>query len=146
MVFLCAVLAVKAQGSNGFGKYGDTTITEEGVVPASNLAAMLLQKDSVELKVSGTIKSCCQKKGCWMTVDIGNNQVMRVKFKDYGFFVPMNSAGHEAIMQGIAYKEEVSVAELKHLAHDAGKKQKEIDKITGSKVEYTFMASGVIIK
>lgn len=145
-IILFTSVSVIAQNQSGFGKYGDTTITEDGSVPASALVEMLTQQDSVELKVSGTIKSCCQKKGCWMTVDIGNNQVMRVKFKDYGFFVPMNSSGHVAIMQGFAYKRELTVAEQKHLAKDAGKKQKEINKIKKPKVEYTFMASGVIIK
>lgn len=130
-----------------FGRYGDTTITEEGAINTKQLLEKLKGVDSVEAKVEAVINACCQKKGCWMTVDLGDGKEMRVKFLDYGFFVPFNSAGHSAIIQGKAYTETVSVAELKHLAKDEeNKTQEEIDAITTPVVEYTFMASGVIIK
>jgi len=35
---------------------------------------------------------------------------------------------------------------LKHLAEDEGKSQEEIDAITEPKMEYTFVAHGVIIE
>jgi hypothetical protein len=35
---------------------------------------------------------------------------------------------------------------LKHMAEDEGKSQEEIDAITEPKMEYTFVAGGVIIK
>lgn len=129
-----------------FGKYGDTTFTAEGAIDGKALLAMLNGKDSVEVKLKAPINTCCQKKGCWMNVDLGNKVEMRVKFKDYGFFVPFNSAGHIATMNGIAYVDTVSVQELKHLAQDENLSQKEIDAITEPEIEYTFMASGVIIE
>lgn len=145
-----SILACKQnnQPSNGevFGKYGDTTFTAEGAVDGTTLLEMLNGKDSVEVKLKAPIIACCQKKGCWMTVDLGNKAEMRVKFKDYGFFVPFNSAGHTATMNGIAYVDTVSVQELKHLAEDENLSQEEIDAITEPEIEYTFMASGVIIE
>ncbi len=129
-----------------FGKYGDTTFTAEGAVNGQELLAMLKGKDSVEVKLKAPINACCQKKGCWMNVDLGKDIEIRVKFKDYGFFVPFNSSGHVAIMNGTAYIDTVSVAELKHLAEDEELSQKEIDAITEPEIEYTFMASGVIIE
>jgi hypothetical protein len=130
-----------------FGRYGDTTFSEEGAINTKQLLEKLKGVDSVEAKVEVKINACCQKKGCWMTADLGDGQEMRVKFLDYAFFVPFNSAGHSAIIQGKAYTETVSVAQLKHLAKDEeNKTQEEIDAITEPVVEYTFMASGVIIK
>lgn len=130
-----------------FGRFGDTTITEEGAINTKQLLEKLNKSDSVEAKVEAKINACCQKKGCWMTVDMGEGKEMRVKFLDYGFFVPFNSAGHNAIIQGKAYTETVSVAQLKHIAKDEeNKTQEEIDAIIEPVVEYTFMANGVIIK
>src|SRR5690606_24337971 len=103
--------------------------------------------DSVEVSFKGKVKSVCQAKGCWMKLDLGKpeNETF-VRFKDYGFFVPMDSEGAEAIIKGIAKKEETSVEELKHYAKDAGKSEEEIAKIIKPKVEYTFLADGVLMK
>ncbi|NLN33949.1 MAG: DUF4920 domain-containing protein [Flavobacteriaceae bacterium] len=103
--------------------------------------------DSIEVKFTGSVKSVCQAKGCWMKLDLGDSETESfVRFKDYGFFVPMDASGAEAILKGIAKKEETSVAELKHYAEDAGKSEEEIAKITQPKVEYTFLADGVLLK
>lgn len=103
--------------------------------------------DSVEIAFKGTIQSVCKKKGCWMKMDLGQPETETfVRFKDYEFFVPMDSEGSEAIIKGIAKKEETTVEELKHYAKDGGKSDEEIAQITEPKVEYTFMADGVLIK
>lgn len=129
----------KATGS--FGAH----IDEQGALAAADLLKQLEKKDSVAGKITAPITAACQKKGCWMTVDLGGTE-MRVTFKDYGFFVPKNSAGHTATMEGVARKEEISVATLKHYAEDAGKSKAEIAAITKPETEYSFEATGVIIK
>jgi hypothetical protein len=96
--------------------------------------------------VKGEIKEVCQAKGCWMTLDMGDGELLRVKFKDYAFFVPKDAAGKTAIVQGTAQKETISVDELRHLAEDAGKTENEINSITNPKEELTFVAEGVIIR
>jgi len=37
-----------------------------------------------------------------------------VRFKDYGFFMPLDASGKEVIVAGKAFVTEVSVADLKH--------------------------------
>ena len=91
------------------------------------------------------IKAVCKKKGCWMNLDLSNNQEAFVKFKDYAFFVPLNADGSTAIISGKAYVDIVPVAELKHYAKDAGKSQAEIDAIKEPKRELVFEADGVLI-
>jgi recombinational DNA repair ATPase RecF len=81
-----------------------------------------------------------------MQLDLGNGQKMRVKFKDYAFFVPKNAAGKTAIIEGVAFKETIDVATLRHYAEDAGKSKEEIAKITQPREEINFEAKGVIIK
>ncbi|GCD76818.1 hypothetical protein JCM31826_03000 [Thermaurantimonas aggregans] len=127
------------------GFFGEK-ITEEGAIEASELLTMLKEGDSVFVKVRGTINECCQKKGCWMDVDLGNGKTMVVRFKDYEFFVPKNSAGYTAIMEGYAKLEVQDVEWLRHKAQDAGKSAEEIAAITQPDTSITFMANGVIIK
>jgi len=69
-----------------------------------------------------------------------------VKFKDYGFFMPLDASGNTAIMRGRAYKEETSVDELRHYAEDEGKSAEEIAAIVEPVTELKFMADGVIIQ
>ena len=71
---------------------------------------------------------------------------MRVTFKDYAFFVPKDASGKTVIMDGYAYKNVTTVAELRHYAEDAGKPKEEIEKITEPESELVFEAHGVIIK
>ncbi len=101
--------------------------------------------DSTSAKLVGKVNSVCQVKGCWMRVDLGNDEEVMVKFKDYGFFMPKNIAGKDVIMQGQAYVSEVSVEEQRHYAEDGGKSEEEIAAITEPKRTYSFMADGVLL-
>lgn len=102
--------------------------------------------DSIEMKMTGEIKEVCQKKGCWMSMPIGADDEIFVRFKDYGFFVPLNADGRIATIEGWAYKEVMTVEELKHYAFDAGESDEVIAAITEPEVSYTFMAKGVVIE
>lgn len=101
--------------------------------------------DTLQVSFTSTIKEVCQKKGCWMQVDLAQDKSSFVRFKDYGFFAPMNVAGHEVVMQGKAFVSIVSIDELKHYAKDAGKSEAEIAAITEPKVTYAFEADGIAI-
>ena len=100
--------------------------------------------DTINVKFSSKVNSVCQAKGCWMRLDLGDNESF-VKFKDYGFFMPKDIAGQEVIVEGKAFVEETSVDDLKHFAEDAGKSQEEIDAITETELTYSFISSGVLI-
>ena len=124
-------------------------ITDANALTASELSKRysdLEVGDTITVKVKGKIESVCQKKGCWMTIDLDKEQTAMVRFKDYGFFVPMNAADHETVVEGKAYIRETSVEELKHYGKDAGIAKAEIEKITEPKREYAFEATGVLIK
>ncbi len=126
--------------------YGDT-ITADGAVSPANFLAQVAGKDSVAMKLETKINETCKMKGCWMTVDLGNGEEMRVKFKDYGFFVPTEGAnGKVAIMEGYAFTDTISVDHLRHLAEDAGRSAEEIAAISEPEIGLNFEATGVIIK
>ena len=101
--------------------------------------------DTLRVSFASTINEVCQKKGCWMQVDLDQDKSSFVRFKDYGFFAPMNAGGHEVVMQGKAFVSVVSVDELQHYAKDAGKSEAEIAAITEPKVTFAFEADGIAI-
>lgn len=111
------------------------------------LLVTMSQTDSVQVQLQGTVEEVCQMKGCWMTIkptSEGHDPVF-VKFLDYEFFMPLNLAGGEVIMDGWAFREITPVDELRHYAEDAGKSEEEIAAITEPEEELKFMASGVQI-
>ncbi|MGC6418681.1 MAG: DUF4920 domain-containing protein [Bradymonadia bacterium] len=94
------------------------------------------------VKVSGKISNVCRKKGCWMVLGGENTTARaRVTFKDYAFFVPLDCAGSEAVVEGTVKLKTMSDAERQHLADDAGKS---IDDIP--KHELRIIATGVSLK
>jgi hypothetical protein len=81
-----------------------------------------------------------------MTVKMPDGGNMMVRFLDYGFFVPTEGLeGKKAVMKGMASKETVDVATLRHYAEDAGKSKEEIAKITEPETNLMFLADGVLI-
>ena len=96
------------------------------------------------VRIEGPITAVCQTKGCWMHLGDQNPPVM-VKFKDYGFFMPKDSSGRTAIVEGTMAMKQETVEQTKHYLEDAGKLD-EAAKVTEGRKLYTFMASGVAIQ
>lgn len=135
--------AVKPTSSTGnFG----AVITAENAVLASELPAMLDGNEKVDIKLIGSIDAVCKMSGCWMDVAMDNGEIIHVTFKDDAFVLPKDATGKTAVIEGVGSFEEIPVSMLKHLAEDDGKSQEEIDAITEPKMEYTFVAHGVIIQ
>jgi len=130
----------------GYKSYG-AAITPDGAVTLDQFMKGTTDKAETAGKVSCEVITSCTKKGCWMDVKMPGGDVMKVRFKDYGFFVPTHGLeGKQAILVGTATKEVLDVATLRHYAHDAGKSKEEIEKITEAETNWTFEAVGVLIK
>jgi hypothetical protein len=102
--------------------------------------------DTIRTKFISKIKEVCPKKGCWMKLSLSKEAETMVRFKDYGFFMPLDSQGKEVVLNGKAFVKITTVAELQHYAEDAGKSKEEIAKITSPKKEFAFEANGVLLK
>jgi hypothetical protein len=126
-------------------EYFGAEISSEGAISGEEFLATFTDGDSIFVKIAGEISTVCQKKGCWMNMQLTEDKNLFVRFKDYEFFVPLNCAGRNAVIEGCAYKEEISVDELKHFAFDEGLSVEEINDITEPKITYSFMADGVIL-
>ena len=139
----------KEVAESAYNSFGDK-ISEEGYLSSLDAFAKyqtLKAGDTLDLKFASTINDLCTKKGCWMKLPAGEtDETIMVRFKDYGFFMPLDSKGKEVIVEGKAFVKETSVDELRHYAEDAGKSKEEIAKITEPKLELAFEASGVLMK
>lgn len=128
-----------------YESYGEAITADDALTPAKFLAEME-GKSSAHMKLAAKIDECCQAKGCWMQLNMDNGEQLMVRFKDYGFFVPTDSEGKTAIIEGEAFLDTVSVEELQHYAADAGKSEKEINAITEPEYTLAFTADGVLLK
>ena len=137
-----------AQNVSGYASFGEKFAVGKVLSKEEMLKKYknLKKGDSIPVQFKTTINSVCKKKGCWMKLDLGKGESSFVKFKDYGFFVPLNADGNEVIVKGYAFVDVVTVDELKHYAKDAGKSKEEIAKITKPEITYSFTATGVYIK
>ncbi len=143
---ICALAAgcqsstpMTAAGGDGWSHYG-----AEGKDKGPTVALGMISGDESNVIVEGAIVDVCPKKGCWMRVTDGEQELF-VRFQDYGFFVPMNAAGHGVVMHGTSVAQVASVEELRHYAQDAGKSAQEIAAITEPETRVTFFADAVYI-
>lgn len=122
--------------------YG-AAISPADALPMTALATALGARDSAKVTLTGKASAVCQAKGCWMTLPTADGKEMRVRFKDYAFFVPKDLSGHEVVVSGWAYRSTVPKEELQHYAKDAGKSDQEVAAITQDEQQLTFLADGV---
>lgn len=71
--------------------------------------------------ITANVSKVCQSKGCFFIAQQGDD-LIRVAFKDYGFFVPTNIANRKVTLVGELTKREITDAEAQHLSADLGEK------------------------
>jgi len=133
-----------AQTSFTGQKFGENVVPGD-VKPVAKMENAMGDKTTADMKIEGKVVDVCKKKGCWMTLEMPNGEPMRVTFKDYAFFMPMDVVGKKVVLDGIAKKQTISVETLRHYAEDAKKTPEEVAKITDPKKELAFEAKGVVI-
>jgi hypothetical protein len=132
---------VPATPSEGKKTYG------AALAPATpiTVAALLASPDpSKPVTVEGSVRKACTRKGCWMELAESakdGTPGCRVTFKDYGFFVPTNSAGARARVQGVVEVETLPASSVRHYEEEGavftGKKP------DGTAKEVRLVATGV---
>jgi hypothetical protein len=114
--------------------------------PALPLAAVLAKPDqfaSRTVTVEGQVRKACTRKGCWMELaesEQPGTPGCRVTFKDYGFFVPTDSAGARAKVEGQVQVDTLSAAAVRHYEEEGAAFAKQPD---GTAREIRIVATGV---
>jgi len=88
----------------------------------------------------GRLADVCQRKGCWTILRDGEAQV-RVRFLDYGFFLPTDATGSEAFVEGVVKVEVLSEKVVRH--YETESRDGDPSTVTGPRREVGFVASGV---
>lgn len=141
--------STKQVGTIYKGQNVGAIVSNPNPIDLEALVSTLEKQDSIKTQLIAKVEGVCQVKGCWMNLvpadgAIGQESVF-VKFKDYGFFMPLDLAGSNVIVDGVAYRAVTSVSDLRHYAEDEGLSPEEIAKITEPVEELKFLADGVII-
>lgn len=115
-------------------------------VKLADLLAKPQAHDGKTVLIEGQVRKACEKKGCWMelaTATDAKGPGVRVTFKDYGFFVPLDSAGSMARVEGVVKVAELSESRAKHYEEEGAIVPRGSD---GKPREVQLVASGVELR
>ncbi len=133
---------VAKDNTTGYGE----NVTMENAADATRIPSMLQNENEKQVKVIGKIEKVCQMEGCWLDIDLGNGETMHVTFKDESFVVPKDIAGKIVLMNGVVSKETIPVEMARKIARDEGKSESEINSIVTPQVEFSYEATGLVIR
>jgi hypothetical protein len=151
-IFSCLAIGCRSDSAAGTAAVDETHNWRTFGAPISQIepvAAACVIEDpdrfvGKSVVIEGAPEQVCKNKGCWALFTSGKQQ-MRVKFKDYAFFIPTDSAGRTMRMEGILDIRVISEADARHFLEDAGDKEG-AKRLNGDQRELTFVATGVRIR
>lgn len=118
----------------------------KGVAPTP-LAEVLAHPDryaDTTIAVEGHVARACSRKGCWMEIadsKADSAPSCRVTFENYAFFVPKDSPGSRARLEGKVVTSRMKPSHVEHLESEGARVgAKEAD---GSALEVQIVATGV---
>lgn len=129
--------------------FGAPFAIEDDPVDLAALLATVADKEEFEsdepVKVSAQIHQVCQKKGCWFTLATEEVEVpVRVRMKDYGFFVSRNTEGADAIVEGTLARTTISEEMAQHYAEDVAEHTgEEPEQVEGEQDTFEFTATAI---
>ncbi len=111
-------------------------------VPLATVLSSPAEYMKTPVVVEGVVTTACERKGCWMQLQpaADADQNVRITFKDYAFFVPLDSKGMKARVEGVTTVKKLSKAEADHLVEEGAKLKRNED---GGAIEVSFVANGV---
>ncbi len=118
--------------------------------PSQSLAGVLERPEEFAGKtvvVEGEVRRACSRKGCWMELSTSKDAAApgcRVTFKDYGFFVPTDSAGSSARVEAAVELARLEPSHVAHLEREGASFAKKAP--DGSAQEVRLVASGVELR
>ena len=85
-----------------------------GLKPTPLADVLANAEDGRTVRLEGKIAAVCKRKGCWMELRQGDRSI-HVTFEDYSFFVPKDSAGQDAVIEGKVVVKPPKPDEIDHL-------------------------------
>jgi hypothetical protein len=139
----CPPQEEKAGAKGKDGSFGAAIANTDKAVALDELLAKPAAQEGKGVVVKGQISRVCLKKGCWFVLQGKDKSTsVRITMKGYGFFVPTDCAGRQAVVAGTFTVKTVTEAMRKHLAQDEGKDPAQVK---GDTREYSLVATGVVL-
>lgn len=136
--------------SKSFTHYGEKMkLAADKTVCIREVLANPKAYDGKFVRICGQVESVCAAKGCWMKMTYpGGGDTLFIKFSCpvNGRLIPMEAVGHQAIVEGTFTAGEISEADARHYAEDAGKSPEEIARIVGPQLQLRMSAPAAIIR
>ena len=128
--------------------YGER-FSDEGAVPVQAVVAERQEYLGRSVKIEGTVAEVCQMAGCWLTLQTGDGNNIRILVArkedgNYAFTVPKDISGRRVVVQGMLAEETLLEGTQRHLAQDAGRTVD--DETLVPKAELQVTAQGVLIE
>jgi hypothetical protein len=128
-------------------RYGEPV----GAGEALAVSAVLAEPEKYRGKsviLEGEVRRACTRKGCWLelseSAEDPSKPGCRVTFKDYGFFVPTNSGGAHARLEGVVDVNTIAASHVRHLEEEGATfARKQPD---GTAKEVRVVATGVELR
>jgi hypothetical protein len=136
--------AKEAKAGPGWSMTRGEKLTGAPKVALKELLAGPEKHEGKTITVEAKIRKSCEKKGCWMELAQDEKSTgIRVTFKDYGFFVPLDAAGADARVQGVVKVAELTDEHAKHLTSEGATVPRGKD---GKPREIQLIATGVELR
>lgn len=136
--------AVAAAGT----AYGEKlTLTDTTAV--ADVLANAEQMVGQKVLVAGTVVDVCQERGCWLA--LGSEEggaTLRVKVEDGVIIFPMSARGHQAVVEGVVEKIDLTAEQAREQAMKHAKEKGEPFDSTAvfqAKTSYQLRGLGAII-
>jgi hypothetical protein len=131
---------VNDENSETFGEVIDAGLPNVTLAILSEEPSLHLNKTFV---VETQIAKVCQKKGCFFIAQDGDT-IIRVSFKDYGFFIPTDTAGRTVTLAGQLVEKQMSEEQVAHFQSDlVGKESGGAESVQADKLVNTMQAGKV---
>ncbi len=98
------------------------------------------------VRIEGVVVRSCKMEGCWAEVaENKDSKSVRIKMKDHAFFIPLQSAGAKARVEGTFQVKTLTKAMVDHMIEEDGAKfaNRNTD---GTVTEVSFEATGIELK
>ena len=149
LLFLTLLLLVYACNNNQNPQESskDTQPNNQPVLlHAYDLQATMDKIDELPVVLTGTIVEVCQMSGCWLEIDLGDNQRLLVTFPEEVFVTPKESVGKTVEVTGVVEKVIIPIKRLQLQAADEGATEAEVNAIAEPHTEYSIAATRVQMK
>lgn len=120
--------------------FGSVFTLSQGAVDLSEVMQKPNQYLGKPTVINTSIKKVCQKKGCFFISQV-DDHVVRISFKDYGFFIPTDSTNKDVQVMGELIQTQLTEQRAKHYREDLGLSK---DKLVAGDT-YEFVATGIAI-